>query len=66
MGETREQGHDFEVARMPAKRVAGSMEMDETRGFTEAIVDTDTGKVLGSAVLGAEGLARQRRCTTSR
>lgn len=65
VGETHEQGHDFEVAPMPTKCVAGSMEMDETRSFTEAIVDADTGEILGPAVPGAEGSARQRRCTTS-
>lgn len=53
--EARERGLDVRVARMPMKRVARAMEMDETRGFMKAVVDADTGRLLGAAVLGVEG-----------
>jgi pyruvate/2-oxoglutarate dehydrogenase complex dihydrolipoamide dehydrogenase (E3) component len=35
--------------------VAQALEREETRGLMKAIVDTDTGQVLGAAVLGVEG-----------
>jgi pyruvate/2-oxoglutarate dehydrogenase complex dihydrolipoamide dehydrogenase (E3) component len=35
--------------------VARALEVDETRGFMKAIVDGDTGQILGAAVLGLEG-----------
>lgn len=53
--EARQRGLDVRVARMPMKRVARAMEMDETRGFMKAVVDADTGRLLGAAVLGVEG-----------
>ncbi len=53
--EARERGLDIRVARMPMKRVARAMEMDETRGFMKAVVDAETGKILGATVLGVEG-----------
>ena len=35
--------------------MARAREVDETRGFMKAIVDGDTGHILGAAVLGLEG-----------
>lgn len=35
--------------------VARAMEMNETRGFMKAVVDADTDRILGAAVLGVEG-----------
>ena len=35
--------------------VARAIEMSETRGFMKAVVDADTKKILGCAVLGVEG-----------
>ncbi len=35
--------------------VARALEVDETRGFMKAIVDADSGQILGGAVLGIEG-----------
>src|SRR6266849_2276815 len=43
------------VARMPMTSVARALEVDETRGFMKAIVDADSGQILGAAVLGVEG-----------
>jgi pyruvate/2-oxoglutarate dehydrogenase complex dihydrolipoamide dehydrogenase (E3) component len=35
--------------------VARALEVDEPRGFMKAVVDADTGQILGCAVLGIEG-----------
>ena len=35
--------------------VARALEVDETRGFMKAIVDAESGRILGAAVLGIEG-----------
>jgi pyruvate/2-oxoglutarate dehydrogenase complex dihydrolipoamide dehydrogenase (E3) component len=35
--------------------VARALELDESRGFMKALVDPDTGLILGAAVLGIEG-----------
>jgi pyruvate/2-oxoglutarate dehydrogenase complex dihydrolipoamide dehydrogenase (E3) component len=43
------------VARMPMTSVARATETGETRGFVKAIVDGDSGQILGAAVLGIEG-----------
>jgi pyruvate/2-oxoglutarate dehydrogenase complex dihydrolipoamide dehydrogenase (E3) component len=53
--EAREQGRDFEVARMPMKHVARALETDENRGFMKALVDARSGRILGAAILGLEG-----------
>ncbi len=36
-------------------RVGRALEMDETRGFMKAIVDTETDQILGATILGIEG-----------
>lgn len=53
--EARATGHRIRVAQMPMSYVARAQEMDETRGFMKALVDADTGQILGAAVLGVEG-----------
>ena len=53
--EAREQGRDVRVARMPMKHVARALEVDEPRGMMKAVVDADTSRILGCAVLGVEG-----------
>jgi pyruvate/2-oxoglutarate dehydrogenase complex dihydrolipoamide dehydrogenase (E3) component len=53
--EAREQGLDFRVATMPMSRVARALEMDETRGMMKAVVEAETGRILGCAILGIEG-----------
>lgn len=53
--EAREQDHDILVAKMPMTHVARALETDETRGFMKAIVDAESGQILGCAVLGIEG-----------
>ncbi|HLG13595.1 MAG TPA: mercuric reductase [Blastocatellia bacterium] len=53
--EARAQGTSIRVAKLPMAHVARALEMDESRGFMKAVVDADTGQILGCAVLGIEG-----------
>jgi len=53
--EARAQNRKVRVARMPMAWVARALEVDETRGFMKAVVDPDTGQILGACVLGLEG-----------
>lgn len=53
--DARERGHRVGVARLPMRNVARAAETDETRGFMKAVVDADTGAILGAAILGVEG-----------
>ena len=53
--EARESGREVRVAKLPMSRVARAQEMDETRGFMKAVVDADSGQILGGAILGVEG-----------
>jgi pyruvate/2-oxoglutarate dehydrogenase complex dihydrolipoamide dehydrogenase (E3) component len=51
----RERYRSVRVARMPMNHVARALEVDEPRGMMKAVVDGDTGQILGCAVLGIEG-----------
>lgn len=53
--EAREQGLKIRVAKLSMTSVARALEVDETRGFMKAIVDAESGLILGAAVLGIEG-----------
>jgi pyruvate/2-oxoglutarate dehydrogenase complex dihydrolipoamide dehydrogenase (E3) component len=53
--EAREGGRDVRVARMPMSHVARALEVDEPRGFMKAVVDAETNRILGCAILGIEG-----------
>lgn len=53
--EAREQGYHAKVAKIPMEHVARALETDETRGFMKAVVDGDTDRILGAAILGIEG-----------
>jgi pyruvate/2-oxoglutarate dehydrogenase complex dihydrolipoamide dehydrogenase (E3) component len=53
--EARQQGRKVRVARMPMNYVARALEVDEARGLMKAVVDADSGQILGFAVLGIEG-----------
>ena len=53
--EASEQGRDFRVAKIPMEYVARALEVDEPRGMMKAIVDAETGEILGCAILGMEG-----------
>jgi pyruvate/2-oxoglutarate dehydrogenase complex dihydrolipoamide dehydrogenase (E3) component len=53
--EARAQGRPIRVAKLPMSAVIRALETGETRGFMKAIVDADTGQILGCAILGSEG-----------
>ena len=53
--EAKEQGIEHVVATLPMTHVARALETDETRGFMKALVEPDSGKILGCAVLGVAG-----------
>lgn len=57
MSETvaRKSGKKIRVAKMGMDSVARALEVDETRGFMKAVVDAESGLLLGAAVLGIEG-----------
>ena len=49
--EAREKGMNIKVAKMPASKIARAWENDEPRGMLKAIVDADTKKIVGAAML---------------
>jgi pyruvate/2-oxoglutarate dehydrogenase complex dihydrolipoamide dehydrogenase (E3) component len=53
--EARDKGRDILIAKIPMSYVARAIEMGETRGFMKAVIDAETGRILGCAVLGIEG-----------
>jgi len=53
--EARQGGRPVRVAKLAMARVARAMEASESRGFMKAIVDAQTERILGAAVLGFEG-----------
>jgi len=59
VGMTERQAKDkslnIKVAKIPMTEVARTLETDETRGFLKAVVDTDSGQILGCAMLCVDG-----------
>ncbi|MBN1322088.1 MAG: mercuric reductase [Thermoleophilia bacterium] len=53
--EARERGLDVKVLTTPMNYVARALEVDESRGFMKAVVDSSTDRILGFAALGIEG-----------
>ncbi len=53
--EAEAQGLRFETVKMPMAHVARALEVDETRGFMKALIEKDSGRILGFACLGMEG-----------
>lgn len=53
--EARKRGTPYRLARMPMSYVARALEMDEPRGLMKVLVDPESGRLLGAAVLGIEG-----------
>jgi pyruvate/2-oxoglutarate dehydrogenase complex dihydrolipoamide dehydrogenase (E3) component len=53
--EARAQVRAIRVAKLPMSAVIRAIETGETRGFMKAVVDADSGQILGCAVLGSEG-----------
>ena len=48
-------GRNIKTARMPMEYVARALETDEARGMMKAVIDGDTGEILGFTCLGVEG-----------
>ncbi len=46
---------DYRVAKLPMEYVARAIETGETRGFMKALVDSESKKILGCAILGSQG-----------
>jgi pyruvate/2-oxoglutarate dehydrogenase complex dihydrolipoamide dehydrogenase (E3) component len=53
--EARQTGLNLGVAKTPMRDVARAIELGRTSGFMKAIVDMDSGQILGCAMLGMEG-----------
>jgi pyruvate/2-oxoglutarate dehydrogenase complex dihydrolipoamide dehydrogenase (E3) component len=53
--EAQDQGIPYKLAKMPMSHVARALETDESRGLMKALVDPESGQILGAAVLGMEG-----------
>lgn len=53
--EARKQGMNILVATLPMKKVARGVETGDTRGLMKAIVDKDSGQILGAAILSVAG-----------
>jgi pyruvate/2-oxoglutarate dehydrogenase complex dihydrolipoamide dehydrogenase (E3) component len=53
--EASKSGKKIRVFKMPTNKVARALEVDESRGFWKAVVDQDSGQILGAAILGIEG-----------
>ena len=53
--EAMSQGIGVRVAKLPMTHVARALESDETRGFMKALVDAESGQILGCAILSVHG-----------
>ncbi len=53
--EARASGRKFKIGTFPMAYVARAIERDETAGFMKIVVDAETDKILGAAILGIEG-----------
>ena len=53
--QARDEGRDVLVGKIPMSYVSRAVELGETRGLMKAVVDAETGRILGCAVLGIEG-----------
>ncbi len=53
--EARATGRKLKIGTYPMARVARAIERDETAGLMKIIVDAETDRILGAAILGTEG-----------
>ena len=53
--EATKQAVPYAMVKMPMAHVARALEVDETDGFMKALVDKESGRILGFACLGMEG-----------
>ncbi|MBI4543871.1 MAG: mercuric reductase [Gemmatimonadetes bacterium] len=52
--QAREQGLDYELASMPFGHIARSIEVDEAAGLMKVLLDPQSERILGAALVGAE------------
>ena len=55
VAEAEKAGHKVLVSTRPMTRVGRAVEKGETKGFMKVVVDADTRKILGAAILGTGG-----------
>ncbi|MDB4996278.1 MAG: mercuric reductase, partial [Myxococcaceae bacterium] len=53
--EARKSGRPLLVGHRPMTRVSRAIEKGETQGFMKVVVDAETKKILGAAILGTDG-----------
>lgn len=53
--EAIKKGYNIKTAVLPMKNVARAIESGETKGMMKAVIDADTGMILGCAMLGVNG-----------
>lgn len=53
--EAEKKGLNYRVASIPMKHVARAIEVGDTRGMMKAIVDAESGAILGVAIIGEQG-----------
>jgi pyruvate/2-oxoglutarate dehydrogenase complex dihydrolipoamide dehydrogenase (E3) component len=53
--DAKEQGLNYQVAKLPMENVARGIENNETLGFMKAIVDKESRQVLGAAIIAEQG-----------
>jgi pyruvate/2-oxoglutarate dehydrogenase complex dihydrolipoamide dehydrogenase (E3) component len=53
--EARQTGRRVLIGKRPMTRVSRAVEKGETQGFMKILVDQNTGKILGAAILGTSG-----------
>lgn len=53
--EARAGGRNVKVGKIPMRRVARAIERSETAGLMKVVVDADTDRILGAAILGTGG-----------
>jgi len=53
--EAEKKNLNFSIIKIPGKRITRGLESAETQGLWKAIVDKDSGLILGAAIIGSEG-----------
>ena len=53
--QARDSGREVRISKRPMSRVGRAIEQGETRGFMKVIVDADSDRILGGAILGLNG-----------
>ncbi len=53
--QARAAGYRLKIGSIPMSRVARAIERDETAGLMKVVIDADTDRILGAAILGVDG-----------